>query len=199
MKIAAVVVTFNRKDMLLETLRGLRQQTRKLDRIYLINNASTDGTEELLRSENILDWDNLDYCPLDKNTGGAGGFATGMQLAYDAGYDWIWTMDDDIEPDQNALQELLKYSDISQCMNSTKIFTQNNETQYWEQYFDFATARLIDLKNASFHNGRDWCTVNVACFEGMLVHRNIIDKIGLPEADYFIYHDDTVFGIKASF
>ena len=84
-------------------------------------------------------------------------------------------------------------------MNSTKIFTENEETQYWEQYFDFATARLIDLKNASFRTGRDWCTVNVACFEGMLVHRSIIDQIGLPDKEYFIYHDDTVFGIKASF
>jgi len=84
-------------------------------------------------------------------------------------------------------------------MNSTKVFTKNDETQYWEQYFDFATARLIDLKNASFRNGRDWCAVNVACFEGMLVHRSIIDLIGLPDTGYFIYHDDTVFGIKASF
>lgn len=199
MKIAAVVVTFNRKEMLLETLEGLRQQKRKPDRIFVINNASSDGTEELLSSRNILDWGDLEYVALDKNIGGAGGFNKGIQLAYEAGYDWIWTMDDDVEPDDNALEELLKYTGISRCMNSTKIFTENNEPQYWEQYYDFATARLIDLKNTSFRHGRDWCTVNVACFEGMLVHRSLIDEIGLPDEGYFIYHDDTVFGIKASF
>ena len=199
MKIAAVVVTFNRKDMLLETLDGLRRQTRRLDRIFLINNASTDGTDELLRCRKILDAEDVEYVHLEKNIGGAGGFNRGMRLAHEAGYDWIWSMDDDVEPEETALDELLKYSHLSRCMNSTKVFTENNETQYWEQYFDFATGRLIDLKNASFRNGRDWCAVNVACFEGMLVHRSIIDEIGLPDAGYFIYHDDTVFGIKASF
>lgn len=199
MKIAAVVVTYNRGQMLLDTLSGLRKQTRQLDRIFLINNASTDNTHELLQANNIFDWAELEYVLLDRNSGGAGGFRKGILLAYEAGYDWIWTMDDDVEPDENALEALLKYSHISRCMNSTKVFTKNGETQYWEQYYDFATARLIDLKNASFRRGRDWCSVNVACFEGMLAHRSLIDDIGPPDEGYFIYHDDTVFGIKASF
>ncbi len=199
MKVAAVVVTFNRKDMLLETLDGLCKQTRSVDRIFLINNASSDGTQQLLEEKGVLEWDNLEYHSLKENTGGAGGFSYGMQVAVDAGYDWVWTMDDDIEPDHKALEKLLEYTDISECMNSRKVFTENGESQYWEQYFDFATCRLIDLKNASFRCGKEWCSVNVACFEGMLASRNLIIKISPPDPDYFIIHDDTVFGIKASF
>tara|TARA_R110001599_G_scaffold353864_1_gene600864 strand:+ start:34814 stop:35692 length:879 start_codon:yes stop_codon:yes gene_type:complete len=199
MKIAAVVVTFNRKELLLETLRGLLNQTRELDRILIIDNASTDGTQEQLGESGILENSVVEYCRLPENTGGAGGFSHGMRLALEGGYDWIWTMDDDVEPAADCLEVLLKYTDISECLNSTKIFTENNEVQYWEQYFDFATARLVDLKNASFENEKPWCAVNVTCFEGMLVSRNILEKVSPPDPAYFIYHDDTVFGIKASF
>ena len=48
MKVSAVVVTFNRKELLIECLEALRRQTRPLDALYIIDNASTDGTEELL-------------------------------------------------------------------------------------------------------------------------------------------------------
>lgn len=199
MNVAAVVVTFNRKQLLLETLRGLSRQTVPIGRIVLVDNASTDGTEELLEAEGWLDRDNVSYMKMSRNLGGAGGFERGMRLAYDAGYDWIWTMDDDVEPDHDALEVMLSYRDISRCINATKVFTENNEVQYWEQFFDFSTGRLIDLKNVSFAMGRDWCPVNVACFEGMLIHRDLIGEIGFPDPAYFIYHDDTIYGVKASF
>ena len=196
MKVAAVIVTFNRKDLLLETIRGVLAQSRPPEKIFLIDNASTDGTAEAV--EQMADDGRLSYYRLDKNTGGAGGFSYGMQLAQAEGYDWYWTMDDDVEPRRDALETMLKYTHISECINATKIFTKNGEVQYWEQYYDFATNRLIDLKNASFWNGKDWCATNVACFEGMLISERVVSKIGLPDPGYFIYQDDTVYGIKAS-
>lgn len=199
MKVAAVIVTYNRKDLLLETLRGVMAQSRPLDRVFLIDNASTDGTAERLEAEGWMQKENLSYLRMSRNLGGAGGFERGMRLAHEAGYDWIWTMDDDVEPESNALEVMLSYQHISQCINATKIFTENGEVQYWEQFYDFATGRLVDLKNVSFQSGRDWCPVNVACFEGMLISRALIDAIGFPDPDYFIYHDDTVYGVKASF
>jgi len=199
MRVAAIVLTFNRRELLLETLRGVSEQTRPVDKIFLVNNASTDGTEEVLAHEGWLDNDIVEYHCTERNLGGAGGFERGMRLAFDAGYDWLWTMDDDVEPDAVALERMLAYTDLSECINATKIFTDNDEVQYWEQHYDFATGRLIDLKNVSFANGRNWCPVNVACFEGMLVSRGLVEKVGLPDPSYFIYHDDTVYGIKCSF
>lgn len=196
-KIAAVIVTFNRKNLLVETIRGVLSQTRRVDKIYIVDNASTDQT--FLAIEDLLDGNHVSYHRLERNTGGAGGFSHGMGLALNEGFDWCWTMDDDVEPRPDALEVMLKYSEISECINARKIFTKNGETQYWEQYYDFATNRLIDLKNVSFANGKDWCPTNVACFEGMLVSARIVEKIGLPDSDYFIYQDDTVFGVKASF
>lgn len=198
MKIAAIVVTFNRKELLLKTLEGLESQTHPVDHIFVIDNASVDGTKEMLNQEGVLDLSSISYDRLEKNTGGAGGFRHGLEVAISKGYDWFWTMDDDVEPEPEALSNLLKFTSISECLNSRKVFSGNGEEQYWEQYFDFATFRLVDLKNSSFDSGKDWCPVNVACFEGMLVSKAVLEKAGLPDASYFIYHDDTIFGAKAS-
>lgn len=44
--ICAVVVTFNRKRLLLNCLDALKVQTRQLSHIVVIDNASTDGTAD---------------------------------------------------------------------------------------------------------------------------------------------------------
>src|ERR1039458_6670043 len=107
--VAAVVVAFNRKVLLAECLGGLLGQTRPLDAIYVIDNASTDGTEGYLRDAKLLDEPKIHYTSLPRNVGGAGGFALGMETAFSAGYAWIWLMDDDAEPFPDALEKLLPF------------------------------------------------------------------------------------------
>ncbi|BAZ98393.1 MULTISPECIES: glycosyltransferase [Methanothermobacter] len=126
MKICAVVVTYNRKDLLVECLEALRRQTGPLDAIYIIDNASTDGTPHLLMEGGYID--NPDgsvknlpdhhggslkivYVRLNENTGGAGGFYEGVKRAFHDGYDWIWLMDDDVEPEEYTLEKLLRASE----------------------------------------------------------------------------------------
>src|SRR4028119_143552 len=93
--VAAVVVTYNRKQLLLECIDALLSQTRSLDKIILIDNACTDGTPEILREKGYLDNAYIDYMRLPENIGGAGGFHEGIKRGYEVGYDWLWLMDDD--------------------------------------------------------------------------------------------------------
>ena len=124
-KIATVVVTFNRKDSLLKNIKLLINQTTKIDKIFIIDNASTDGTYEILNENEILKRKDIEYIRLEENLGGSAGFYEGIKLAYEKKYDWIWGMDDDAYPNKNALQQLIsmsvKYPDIkcfwSNCNN----------------------------------------------------------------------------------
>lgn len=50
----AVVVTFNRKELLIECLESLFRQTRALDGLILVDNASDDGTPEMLLSRGLI-------------------------------------------------------------------------------------------------------------------------------------------------
>jgi GT2 family glycosyltransferase len=90
-RVCAVVVTYNRRDLLRECLVSLQAQTHVPDTILVVNNASTDGTAQMLSAE----FAQLEVLTLAENVGGAGGFHAGMKWAYEQGYDWLWLMDDD--------------------------------------------------------------------------------------------------------
>lgn len=106
----AVIVTYNRISLLLQCLERQLAQTRRPDLIIIIDNASTDGTEDTLRSNNYLDDPLVSYTRIAENKGGAYGFALGIQLALQRNADWIWLMDDDTLPLPKALECLLDAS-----------------------------------------------------------------------------------------
>src|SRR6204780_2101244 len=102
-RVIAVVVTYNRRDLLLEALAAVQAQTRPADAVIVIDNASTDGTAAAVRRQ----YPTAGVTELASNTGGAGGFACGMALALDQSADLVWLMDDDTVPEPGALRALL--------------------------------------------------------------------------------------------
>lgn len=196
-KIAAIVVTFNRKEWLVECIEALKKQTRPLDRIILVDNASTDGTSKLLEQHGILDDPIIDYMRLPNNTGGAGGFHEGLKRAFNSGYDWFWLMDDDVEPYPEGLERLLPFCSRSGCIHGRRV-NPDGTPVLWGDYFDPRRIMTTTLADASFEESSDPKLLNVGCFEGMLVKREVVERIGLPAAEFFISWDDTVYGYQAS-
>lgn len=191
-KINIVVVTYNRKELLLECINALINQTYKWKKIFIIDNNSTDGTFELLEQNKILDNKNIIYKKLEKNVGGAGGFHEGMKIAYKDGADWIWVMDDDTIPTTTALQNLIEGKshinenisflsssawDIEEKnpINHGKINYRTDKEGYlsYRKYLEYG---IFGLENATF----------VAC----LVNCKAIEQCGFPIKDYFIWGDD---------
>ena len=107
MRVAAVVVTYNRRDLLLESLAAVLAQTRAPDKVIVVDNASEDGTAAAVRDK----FPAVHLAELRRNSGGAGGFAGGMALALADGADLIWLMDDDTVPEPGALSALLSARD----------------------------------------------------------------------------------------
>jgi rhamnopyranosyl-N-acetylglucosaminyl-diphospho-decaprenol beta-1,3/1,4-galactofuranosyltransferase len=107
MRVCAAVVTYNRRELLVECLEALLAQTHALQSIVVVDNASTDGTPELLRERGLLDRDDVRLLRLAENRGGAGGFAAAVEATRAQDCDWIWLMDDDSEPVPDALERLL--------------------------------------------------------------------------------------------
>jgi len=211
--ICAVVVTYNRKKLLIECLEALLKQTRPLDGIYIIDNASTDGTPELLKEKGFIQelppeelnepWEKefkkeslpIFYVRMHENTGGAGGFHEGVKRAYEKGYDWLWLMDDDVEAVKNGLEELLKFKHISSCIHPIKIF-EDGSIFNWNGYICEKIGDFVHLEENFKDN--EFCVVNYGCFEGMLISKKIIHKIGNPDPKFFIIGDDTYYGYLAS-
>src|SRR3954466_11680448 len=93
--VCAVVVTYNRRNLLARCLDHLERQSHPPDRILVVDNASTDGTAELLAAR-----DGIEVMRMRENRGGAGGFERGLEHAYAGGYEWIWLLDDDTFADE---------------------------------------------------------------------------------------------------
>lgn len=192
--VCAVIVTYNRLEFLKECVHSVLNQTFSPDKVIIVNNGSTDGTAEYLNSLNNSKIELI----FQDNIGGAGGFNTGIGKAYELNYEWIWVMDDDVEPFNDCLEQLLKYADKSKCIHPLRTFKDTNEVFKWEHYFDYRTCMPILHDNASLRH-KDYCFVNTACFEGMLIHRDVVKEIGLPKKEYFIAGDDTEYGVLANF
>lgn len=189
--IAAVVVTFNRKVLLIECLKALLNQQQSLDHIYLIDNASTDGTPELLREEGFLDHPLIEYVRLFQNTGGAGGFHEGIKLAHEGGHDWIWVMDDDAEPKVGALFNLLAGMPLDGYLNYSgvcgKVMGLDGEPQYAHRGNFSPSNGQISLTRANVNVNQD---ISYASFVGLLINGLAIKSAGYPLEEFFIWFDD---------
>src|SRR5215471_18922130 len=106
-QVAAVVVTYNRRDLLLEALAAVSAQTRAPDTVIVVDNASSDGTAAAV----LAKFPAVRLAELTRNSGGAGGFAYGMAQALASHADLIWLMDDDTVPEPRALEALLAARD----------------------------------------------------------------------------------------
>ena len=100
----AIIVTFNRKAMLLACLEAVAGQTAACD-VLVVDNASTDGTADAVRPRLR---EGFSYVNTGANLGGAGGFAFGIAEALRRGYGRLWIMDDDVIPAPDALERLLE-------------------------------------------------------------------------------------------
>jgi len=213
--VCAVVVTYNRKNLLLECLEALLKQTRPVDAIYIIDNFSNDGTPELLKEngyitesppENISEpWGKefkiknltdekpvkIHYVRINENTGGAGGFYEGVKRGYEKGYDWLWLMDDDAEPNLNALEILLENSDNNIAALCPIILGKDNNYQFYHhkifQKINLKEKPVID----TIKNLNSLTEIDANAFVGPLINSNFIKRIGFPMKNLFILGDDT--------
>ena len=101
--VAIVVVTYNRADLLGRMLDGLVALERHPDAVIVVDNASTDHTQDVLRRDDLP----LQVVTSPDNLGGAGGFHLGVRTACEQGFDRIWLMDDDVVPAPDCLAVLM--------------------------------------------------------------------------------------------
>lgn len=194
MKINCVVVTYNRLELLKENIEALKNQTYPLDKIFIIDNHSTDGTCEFLQQ--FEDDEQMIVITLSKNIGGAGGFSRGMKEAVLNGCDWVWVIDDDTIPTTTALEELVKGTTVTDNVGyvcSKAIWTDGMVHKMNIPVFSNAYRSKTFLPMNYYTNLADVFLVQTASFVSLLVNSEAIRKVGLPISDFFIWGDDTYF------
>ena len=184
-RVVAVVVAWNRRDLLAEVLEALARQAAGLARIVVVDNASTDDSADVARAAGPL----VDLVRLDRNTGGAGGFAAGLAVALERHRpDWVWLMDDDTVPTESALAELLAAVTGTDAVvaGSRVVWTDGSD-------HPMNTPRekpFVSRAERQAAAERGLLAVRSSSFVSMLVRADVVRAEGLPLTDYFIWNDD---------
>ena len=186
--LAAVIVTFNRKELLGENIRMLLKQTRPFDKIFVVDNCSTDGTPEYLKDRGWMDDPRFVYVKTHANIGGAGGFYTGTKAAYEAGADYIVLMDDDGRAaDGHTFENLLRETERLHAENP-KLFVNSLVRQGELLSFKMGSKYTVAEALAAAKDGILDGEANP--FNGTLVSRELVAEIGYPNPDFFIKGDE---------
>jgi rhamnopyranosyl-N-acetylglucosaminyl-diphospho-decaprenol beta-1,3/1,4-galactofuranosyltransferase len=192
-RVTAVVVTWNRRDLLLESLAALLAQDRPADAVIVVDNASTDGTPDAVRDR----FPGVHLAVLPRNTGGAGGFAYGMALALrgtGGPADLIWLMDDDTVPEPGALTALLAARDRYPGRPPALVASRVVWTDGRPHPMNTPRARPLAGRAARAAAAAAGCQpIRSASFVSVLVDAAACAARGLPEADYFLWNDDFEF------
>lgn len=194
MKVAVVIVTYNRLELLKQSLAAIFEQTLKPDIIHIVDNCSEDGTRAFLSEL---------QCPacaihfLTENMGGAGGFKVGIEAAY-SDSDYIWCMDDDCIPNQDALSQLLEHEKL--------ISMQQREVGFLCSRVLWCDGELAKMNMPVAH--RCWIQphsfdVSVsrvlgASFVSLLISSAAVKRVGLPVGEFFIWFDDAEYTRRIS-
>ncbi|PUA31628.1 MAG: family 2 glycosyl transferase [Zestosphaera tikiterensis] len=223
-RICAVVVTFNRRELLLKCLEALRRQTYPLDAIFIVDGPSTDGTPEALLEygyikelppkKGSLSWETTNsiygrdkanievhYVRLYSDVGGSGEFHEGIKKAYVRGCDWIWLMDDDAEPKEDALEKLTCYLNLPNAiaLSCLKIDENGNVIYPHIGYLQFEHVikhHIIKPISDSNYRGREFVEIDFSSFVGLLLNSRAVKNIGLPDKRFFITQDDVEYCIR---
>lgn len=192
MKITAVVVTFNRLELLKQGIDCLRKQA-KLTDIIVVDNGSTDGTREWLDAQPGL------LVVHQDNVGGSGGFYTGIERAYSEGADWIWCMDDDVFPRPDCLDRLLPYTDRPEVgILSPRRLLEGKVFTHEFRHFNFTNpVGSLHGRKLAKQQVNQATEIVGADFEGPFISRRVVEKIGLPNRELFIFCDDTDYCLRA--
>lgn len=172
--VGIVVVTYNRLELLKKNIASIRNQSYTNFSVFIINNASTDGTTQYLRQVSLPEQFHIIH--MNENTGGAGGFYEGIKRAYENGCDYIWGMDDDAIPDRDALEHIVGF-----------ITDQSAKNCYVSNV----------IHDDSTPGGSGLVRKDTFLFLGFCIPRHLVDNIGLPRKELFIYFDDLEYSTRA--
>ena len=190
-RVITVVVTYNRKDLLKEGLQALLSSDYENNRILIVDNASTDGTSEMLTE--YIDNRKVFYFNTGKNMGGSYGFSFGSKKAVEMGCDYVWLMDDDCIVKKDSLSKLVLFAQKKKDefgYLSSKVLWKDESMCYMNIPKSDIAKRIKDYD-------RDQ-RICIASFVSCFIKEKVIEEVGLSMADFFIWGDDWEYTYRIS-
>ena len=188
-RVCAIVVTRERRELLHRCLQALQAESRPPDGILVVDNASADGTSDMVRTE----FPDVELLRLETNVGGAGGFHRGLAHAHAQGYDWLWVMDDDTMVSGDTLAKLLEGAARAPQGVPLLVASMVRWKDERPHPMNWPPPRWRSRREMAEGMAAGLLLVRYTTFVSVALHRESIDRFGLPQEHYFIWADDVEF------
>jgi GT2 family glycosyltransferase len=192
MRVLAHIHTFNDADIIDLTIEAVRRQTRRVDEILVVDNASTDNTVERALHKDVT------VVREQENVGTSGAVVTGFRYALERNYDWIWIFDADSAPEPDALEKLLDlYAGLPQALRDQTAFLAclaHNSRDGEPVHGQIFTKHGIDI--ALPPPGETVYPCHATIWSGCFYRVTAIRHIGVPNADYVLDVGDCEYGYR---
>lgn len=193
-KIACVIVVYNNGDNIEKLLDSLFTQSKPIEEIIVVDNASSDGTLQMVKER----FPQVTLLANASNTGVGGGYAQGMEYAYQKGYEWIWLLDGDSLPQTSALEELTKaFDSLSSVHPKIGILASSPLNPLtgakWDGFLWRDRFKRF-LKEIPYSD--EPSSVDSVISSGSLVNREVIKDVGLPRVDFFMDFVDNEYNLR---
>jgi GT2 family glycosyltransferase len=182
--IASVTVAYNGADVLARHVDALKRQTRAIDEIIVVNNASTDKTLDLLGTK----YPEVTVLNEIVNGGVGGGFAAGLAYAVlKKKHDWVWLFDKDSIPSEDGLEKLLSgLQRLDGISENTAILAPVCMASQGERTCPGLVWRDGHIVPVAGNPSKHFTLVDLVISSGSLIRKEAIESVGLPRADFFM-------------
>jgi hypothetical protein len=197
--IGVVICNFNKKDFVLQCIHSVKESVEQNFDIYVVDNASTDGSVEAIRKEF---GDSVNILENTENLGGSGGFNTGLRVVLNKGYEYFMCLDDDAQVDENAIHVLYEYMEKNPDvgMAGSRVY-HLQMPEYIQQCgllldFEHCTAQTIGADQLEDGSLPDVIECDTVATCAVMVRGSVIRNtdVGIMPEDNFIYWDDMEWG-----
>jgi rhamnopyranosyl-N-acetylglucosaminyl-diphospho-decaprenol beta-1,3/1,4-galactofuranosyltransferase len=189
-RIAAVVVTWNRSVLLERILRAIDAGDAVPETVVVVDNASTDDTAAVLARLGSELSTPLRVVTLNRNTGGAGGFKAGLEAALETDAELLWLMDDDGRPTRDCLSRLLPLTGRYDFLGPVVVAEHDVRRLCFPMRVPGTATVVRDLADVQRAAVDGVLEEVVIPFNGVLLGRDLVERIGLPREEFFIWGDD---------
>lgn len=194
-KIAAIVVTYNRKELLVKCINAILAQNYKPHTIFVVDNGSFLDTIATIKKKGLYNTTineiKIVYVYIPYNIGPGGAFNVALRTAHDSpeNFDEFWIMDDDGYPTKDCLFHLVKWSHIYQQLGPMVLNIDAVESLAFNFHGKFSKDELI--------NHGEIIENYMTPFNGILYTRKLIDTIGYPIPELYSWGVELEFAKRA--
>lgn len=193
-QIGIVICNYNKKNDALACIRSILESKFQDYDIYVVDNASTDGSAEAIRNAY---GEQVTLLVNQENLGGSGGFNTGLRAAFQKGYPYLMCVDNDALLDENAVGNLLAFlqEHPETGIAAAKIYHREapDYVQQFGQKIDFENFCTDVTYLNAYEDGSmpEYVYTDAVAACALMIRRSVIEKIGFMPEENFLYWDDT--------